>query len=140
VYLHLVWGTWDRVALITPVVEPGIYACLAQKCRELHCDPVAIGATGDHVHVLVRVHPTISAAMLAKHLKAATSHLINHVLAPRDLFRWRSTYGAFSVSPGDLDRVRAYIEHQKQHHADASIQPDWERCFEPEGEHRPTEA
>ena len=31
-------------------------------------------------------------------------------------FAWQPGYGAFSVSPGSLDGVVAYIKHQEEHH------------------------
>jgi hypothetical protein len=35
----------------------------------------------------------------------------------RDLaFQWQDGYGAFSVSPSQLDKVTAYIRNQCEHH------------------------
>jgi hypothetical protein len=28
-YLHCVWGTWDRLPLITPAIEQRLYAAIA---------------------------------------------------------------------------------------------------------------
>ena len=116
--------------VITAELEAAIYACIASKCRELRCDVRAIGGTADHVHTLVRVNSAVSAALLAQGMKGASSHLVNHVLDPAASFRWQGTYGAFSVSQNDLEQVAAYIRHQKEHHANADLRPDWERCME----------
>src|SRR6188472_782208 len=63
-YVHFVWATWDRLPLITPQAEARIYNCIAAKCHELKCDPIAIGGIEDHVHLLVRLAPTVAPATL----------------------------------------------------------------------------
>jgi REP element-mobilizing transposase RayT len=125
-----VWATWDRAPLITPAVEPRLHASISAKCRELKCDVVEIGGTEDHVHALVRLHATIGVAALAHGMKGSSSHLANHILAPDSGFKWQGSYGAFSVSPNDIDRTRDYIKRQKEHHAHSSTIPEWERCME----------
>jgi putative transposase len=130
VYVHFVWATWERKPLITAEREAAIYACIARKCRELKCDVMAIGGTSDHVHALVRVYSSVSVAVLAQGMKGASSHLVNHAVDPTAFFRWQGTYGAFSVSPNDLEQVSAYIRHQNEHHASGELTPDWERCAE----------
>jgi len=65
-YVHFVWATWNRAPLITPAVEPPLYACIAKECRDLKCDVIAIGGTEDHLHAFVRLHSTVSVAALAK--------------------------------------------------------------------------
>jgi REP element-mobilizing transposase RayT len=61
-FAHLVWGTKRRRPLITVDVEQGIYRAVEAKCFELGCAPRAIGGTADHVHLLSRIHPSISMA------------------------------------------------------------------------------
>jgi REP element-mobilizing transposase RayT len=103
---------------------------VAAKCRELKCELVTIGGTEDHVHVLARMHAPVSVAGLAHGMKGASSHLVTHEIAPEQGFKWQGTYGAFSVSPDDIDRVCDYIQRQKEHHARGSTVPEWERCME----------
>jgi REP element-mobilizing transposase RayT len=79
------------------------------------------------VHCLVRLHSPVSVATLAHDIKGASSHLITHLIAPGQGFKWQGNYGAFSVSPGELDPVRAYIRNQKQHHAGSTTRSEWER-------------
>jgi REP-associated tyrosine transposase len=131
VYVHFVWATWNKAPLIVPELEARIYACIATKCEELKCQLLVIGGTEDHVHALVRVHSTVAVADLAKGMKGSSSHFVTHELAAGRDFKWQGTYGAFSVSPDDLDRICAYIERQKEHHARNTTHSDWERCMTP---------
>jgi REP element-mobilizing transposase RayT len=128
-YIHFVWATWNRAPWITAALEAPIYACATQECQEQKCEVLAIGGTEDHVHVLVRLHPTASVADLAHRMKGSSSHLVTHVLAPEEPFKWQGTYGAFSVSPAHLEEVRAYVQRQKEHHASGEVRTDWERCM-----------
>jgi putative transposase len=132
VYVHFVWATWNRAPTISSVLETKIYACIAVKCHDLRCALIEIGGTDDYVHVLVRIHATVSVAQLAHGMKGGSSHLVTHTLAPEQGFKWQGTYGAFSLGPGELDRVRDYIRRQREHHASGSTRPEWERCMENE--------
>jgi putative transposase len=125
-YLHLIWSTWDRLPLVTKEIEPRIYAAIAEKCRKLKCDPLAIGGTEDHVHVLVRLHSTVAIATLVKEVKGTSSHLVTHQIAPDEFFKWQGGYGAFTLRKEDALRLAVYIENQKQHHTDGTLQTHWE--------------
>ncbi len=116
-YIHLVWATWDRRPLITPQIEPRLYAAITAKCRQLKCEPLAIGGIEDHVHLLTRIHSPISVSHLVKEIKGASSHLIAHEIAPGVFFKWQGAYGAFTLRKSEVPTVRAYILRQKEHHA-----------------------
>ena len=129
-YVHLIWGTWDRLPLITPAIEPRLYAAMAEKCRQLKCIPLAIGGMEDHVHLLVRLHTTIPVATLAKEVKGASSHLVTHEIRPGEFFKWQGAYGALTLAERGVARLKAYIENQKQHHAARDLQNVWEQVEE----------
>jgi len=82
----------------------------------------------DHVHLLVRIHTTISVAQLLKEIKGASSHLVTHEIAPGDFFKWQGTYGAFTLAKSAIPDVKAYIERQKEHHAQGKLRPEWEQA------------
>ena len=131
-YLHLVWATWDRLPLITENIEPRIYAAIAEKCRELKCAPLAIGGIFDHVHLLTRFHTTVTVANLAKEVKGSSSHLVTHEIMPGSFFKWQGAYGAFTIRKSEVSRVAAYIQNQKQHHAENQLKLEFEQVFEEE--------
>ncbi len=128
-YLHCVWATWDRLPLLTPKIEQAAYAAILDKCRELKCEPLAIGGMPDHVHLLVRLHTTVAVADLLKEIKGASSHLITHQVAPGEFFKWQGAYGAFTVSKDNVPDVKAYVEQQKQHHARNDLWGEWEQTM-----------
>ncbi len=130
-YLHSVWATWDRMPLLVPAIEQTLYAAILAKCRQLDCEPLAIGGMADHVHLLVRFPTTLAVASLVKEVKGATSHLVTHA-SPGELFTWQGSYGAFTVSKESVPRVRAYVQGQKRHHRSGEIVQEWERTTAPQ--------
>jgi REP element-mobilizing transposase RayT len=129
-YVHLIWATWDRLPLITPAIEPRLYAAMAAKCRELKCIPLAIGGVEDHIYLLVRLHATTPVAVLVKEVKGASSHLVTHVICPGEFFKWQGSYSALTLAEKDLPRLKGYIGSQKQHHAAHNLLVVWERAEE----------
>ncbi|MCG8353529.1 MAG: IS200/IS605 family transposase [Chloroflexales bacterium] len=112
--------------MISPEVEPWLYAALAEKCRALGRQPLAIGGIADHVHMLVGFPPTITIAKIVGEIKGASSHLMTHEIAPGAFFKWQGSYEAFTVSKHSVATVVAYIRNQKEHHRDAATLVDVE--------------
>lgn len=126
-FVHLVWGTWDRLPLLTGEATRVVYRAVEAKCRELKAEVIAIGGVEDHIHLLVQLPGALSVADLAKHVKGASSHLVNNQLSGDGSFRWQGAYAAFSVEPRRLDPVIDYIKHQREHHDANTIYGPWEQ-------------
>ena len=131
IYLHLVWGTWDRHPLLIGDRVETVYRAIHHECTEMRAEVIAIGGTEDHVHLLVRVPASLSAADLAKQVKGASSHLVNPVHGREAPFRWQGRYGAFSVSRQHVDRIRRYVLNQEAHHREGRTAPYLEPDFTP---------
>lgn len=129
-YLHIVWATHRRHPLITPELQPRIYGAIADQCRKLKADIIAIGGIADHAHVLVRTPPTVCAAEIAGKMKGASSHLANQVAGARS-FKWQDGYGAFTVSRSIVPRVRAHVLDQERHHRGNILSPTFELTTPP---------
>ena len=96
-YVHMVWATWRRTPLIQPAIEPRLYGAMRAKCLQLDCPAVAAGGIADHVHLLAKLHPTVTVARLAGEVKGFTSFLVGHELLPGQFFRWQERYSARTV-------------------------------------------
>src|SRR5689334_2598761 len=44
-FVHCIWGTWNREPIITPTVEAAIYADIRIECEKLKCELLEIGGT-----------------------------------------------------------------------------------------------
>jgi putative transposase len=119
VYVHLVWATRERAPILRGEIETEIYRAIETKCLDLRCPPRAIGGTSDHVHLLARLHPSVSVARLVAEVKGFSSHAVSR-------FRWQRGYGVFSVSRDDLPALESYIRNQKRHHELQAIESELE--------------
>ena len=71
----------------------------------------------NHSHLLFLLPATISLASAINAFKTNSSRFMHE----RGLaFQWQDGYGAFSVSPSQLDKVTAYIRNQREHHKNSS--------------------
>jgi REP element-mobilizing transposase RayT len=129
-YLHLVWATWDRLPLITPEIERRLYRSIESEAQAQGCKVLALNGMADHVHLVVSFPATITIANLLKQVKGVSSHFVNQVLAPPTPFKWQGSYGAFTVSRWDVDKIAQYVKRQKEHHAANELRLEWEETFE----------
>lgn len=130
VYVHFVWRTWDSLAIIDSRWEERLHACIAEAARQIGCNALRVGGTVGHVHVLVRLTPTVTIADVAKQMQGSSAHFVTHVLARDDFFKWQGTYGAFSIGPNAIDSVIDNVDNQRERHALNDIVPHWELCDE----------
>src|SRR4051794_27625134 len=118
VYVHFIWATWDRFPWITEEIERDVHRYISRVCEDEGCEVLAVGGMPDHVHLLIALPNTLTLAELMRHVKGSSSRFVSQKLKSGETFQWQGSYGAFSVSPGDKEKVIRYITHQKQHHAD----------------------
>jgi len=127
-YYHFVWTTKYREPLITPDLEPPIYRWLYNEAKKLYCPFFYIGGISDHLHILTAVRPSIAPSEVMHQLKGSSSRFISQEF--RIPFDWQEGYGVFSVSASLLDTIKAYVLHQKLHHAAQTLVADWEETHE----------
>ena len=129
-YLHLIWATWDRQPLISPEIERPLHRIIESEALSLGCKVLALNGVPDHIHLAIKLPTTLPIADLMKQVKGVSSNFANEVLLPDKSFKWQSNYGAFTVSRWDVEKIVAYIRHQKEHHSNNEIYPEWEQTFE----------
>lgn len=125
-YIHLVWTTRGRERLIDLEVAAFLCRFLRSMARKERAYILEIGLVQSHVHVLARVHPTTPVSTLVKRLKGASSAVAaQEGLGKLGRLHWAKGYSVQSVSAQALDRVRAYLRHQRIHHSEEAI-TGWE--------------
>lgn len=135
IYLHFAWATHRRMPLITPEIEPVLYAFITGEACRLGCDLLALGGVADHVHLALRMPAKRSPSQLMQQIKGASSAWVRSTIRPTQAlatepFGWQDNYGVFSISRSHLGRVIAYVENQKGHHASGKLWPQWEETDE----------
>jgi len=131
IYLHLVWTTAGRAAMVTEAIEADVYRCIEDQVkRHFRSDVLAIGGMPDHVHALVRIRTTVAVSKLVQQMKGVSTTFVRDKLRTGEPFNWQDGYGVFSVSRSHVKRVITYIQNQKQHHASDKLWPEWEEAGE----------
>lgn len=111
---HIVYATKKRAPLITNLLRPRLHEYLGGIVRGLGSVPIEINGVSDHVHLLVKLRPTISVSDFLSKLKSNSSGWAKRQTSGR--FAWQDRYGAFTVSESQVDHVRLYIRNQEKHH------------------------
>lgn len=125
VVVHLIFGTKDRIKYLVPCVRSSLHAYLATVARNAKCEGYRVGGTADHVHLAIRLCRTITLAALVEELKTTSSKWLKTQKTGLATFAWQRGYGAFSVSPGDLEALIAYIDNQEEHHRIRTFQEEY---------------
>jgi len=119
---HVVFSTKRRQQLIPAGTQARLWNYLAGIARNHDIQMLAVGGTEDHVHMLLAIPPDTALADAVRTLKANSSRLMRETSRS---FAWQEGYGAFSVSPSQLDRVKRYIANQAAHHARHSYEKEF---------------
>jgi putative transposase len=131
VYIHAVFSTCERAPFLSETgLRSEVHAFLGGVSKKLECPALTINGVEDHVHMLVRMSRTISVADWIKEVKRVSSIFAKERMGG---FAWQAGYGAFSVDPMSLERVRAYIGNQEEHHRKVSFQDEFRRLLTEHG-------
>ena len=115
-YYHVVWGTKNRLPLITEQIEKQLYKYITMKADELKSITYAIGGIHDHIHIIASIPPTLSISEYVGKIKGSSSHFVNHRFNNVQFFGWQEKYGVFSFGFKQLDNAVDYVVKQKEHH------------------------
>lgn len=72
-------------------------------------------------------------AKIVEEIKTSSSKWIKTQDRALINFHWQSGYGAFSVSPADVQAVAEYIAQQEAHHRAVTFQEEYRRLLESHG-------
>ena len=133
VIVHIIFSTKDREPWLESDVRPRMHAYLATVCRDLGAELVRVGGVADHVHIVTTLPRTMSQAELIEKIKKVSSKWIKTLAARYRGFFWQRGYGAFSVSPSQLDDVLRYIETQQEHHRTSTFQEEYRALLRKHG-------
>ena len=119
---HIVFSTKQRLQLIRPDHQSRLWNYLAGIARNHGMQMLAVGGTENHVHILAVLPSDVALSDAVRTLKTNSSRWLRET---NRLFAWQEGYGAFSVSPSQLDRVKQYIANQPAHHATHSFEQEF---------------
>jgi len=124
-YVHIVFSTKGRQALINPDLESRLWAYMGGIARENQMKALSVGGIADHVHVLLSLPATLPIAKAVQLIKGGSSKWVHDTFAGLRKFSWQEGYGAFSVNVSLLEETIRYIESQGEHHKRKTFQEEY---------------
>ncbi|HSK14510.1 MAG TPA: IS200/IS605 family transposase [Phnomibacter sp.] len=125
IYIHYVFAVKGRANLLDKKWRQEVFKYMNGIIKGKEQKPIIVNGVGDHVHVLVGIKPSISIADLIRDIKNNSSRFINEQKWLKGKFEWQEGYGAFSVSPAQLDVLYNYILNQEMHHEKRSFREEY---------------
>lgn len=132
-YVHIVFSTKNRTAMISGDWEPRLYEYLGGIVRSQKASLVEVNGTSNHVHMLIRESKSVADQDFMRQLKADSSRWVNQAIPVDAKFGWQDGCGWFSVGPADIEAAIAYVRKQKEHHQMESFEDEFRRFLKKYG-------
>jgi putative transposase len=116
IWLHCVWSTKNREYTITNSLRPALLSHFREYAKSKSITLDYINAHRDHVHALIIIKKEQNIAEIMHLIKGESSFWVNKMQLSDQHFAWQDDYYAASVSYSHIDKVRAYIKNQDEHH------------------------
>ena len=120
--IHCVFSTKERANSIADNIREQLFAYLLGIAKNLHIEILALGGTANHIHILIAVPAKESLSGIIRDLKANSSRWMSE---KHHEFSWQQGFGAFSVSPSQVQTVKQYIYNQAVHHAKRNFEEEF---------------
>lgn len=131
IIVHLVFSTKNREPFIATEHRDKMFNYLGGTLNAIGCPVIRVGGMADHVHLLFVLGRTHSVSKVVEEVKKESSKWAKEHLSPG--FYWQHGYGAFSVSPSNVEKVKAYIENQEDHHRKSTFQDEFRELLRRHG-------
>jgi REP element-mobilizing transposase RayT len=123
--VHVVFSTKNREAIITPEVEPELYAYLGGTAKNLDSHCLAAGGTENHLHLLLSQSKKVPLCHLMEELKKGSSKWIKTKARVFRNFSWQDGYGAFTIGESQVEALKFYIARQKERHKKQTLEEEF---------------
>ncbi len=127
VMIHAVWGTKNRYPFLTTEIRPAVVEHIKQNAvtKEIYID--TINGYTDHLHCLFALNTDMSISKALQLIKGESAFWINKQDLTESKFEWADEYFAASVSESNMNKVRAYINGQEQHHKKVTFMEEYDK-------------
>lgn len=114
--IHFIWAIKNREPLITKELKPLLLQHIKENSilKDIYID--TMNCVSDHIHVLVSLGTEQTIAKTAMLIKGESSYWVNKQNVINRKFEWQDEYIALSVSYSAIEKIRAYIKNQEEHH------------------------
>jgi REP element-mobilizing transposase RayT len=122
-YYHIIWATHRRDPHLHRSYRTDFLAILNEEVRNKGGISIRHNCMPDHVHLLVRLPPTVRLSEFIGQVKGATAFRfrVNREIKPQFKLQWQEGYGVMSLRKDEVPKVSGYIDNQEMHHGSAKL-------------------
>jgi REP element-mobilizing transposase RayT len=126
VMIHFIWATKNRGPIITKELKPLLLRHIKENsvAKEIFID--SLNCVEDHIHLLISLGTEQTISKVAMLIKGESSFWVNKQKLINCKFEWQDEYIALSVSESGIQKVRAYIRNQEEHHRKKTFQEEYD--------------
>jgi REP element-mobilizing transposase RayT len=118
VYIHFVWSTKNRYPFLSSKeIRVKVWNHIKENAKEKSIYIDFINSYLDHCHCLVSLGVDQTIQKVMQMIKGESGFWINKNNLIPEKFEWQDEYFAVSVSESMIEKVRAYIKNQEEHHS-----------------------
>ena len=126
IWIHAVWGTKRRTPFLNKEIHSAVIDHIKENAKEKKIYIDSINGFDDHLHCLISLDTEQSISKVMQLIKGESAFWINKQKLTKTKFEWADEYYAASVSPYSINKVRAYIQNQEEHHKKVTFRMDYE--------------
>ena len=121
---HIVFSTKNREPSLLKENREQLFRYIWGISQKHNCFLIRINGVEDHIHLLIRLHPSVALAALVKDIKMSSHKFIKDQNLFPDFISWQEGYGAFTYSIKAKNKLINYIKNQEEHHKDVSYKDE----------------
>lgn len=126
-YIHCVWSTKNRMPLLaTNELRQTVWQHIRDNAFEKGIFIDHISGYSDHCHCLISLGVDQTIGKVIQLIKGESSFWINKNQLIKPKFEWQDEYFAVSVSESIIDKTRAYIKKQEEHHLKKTFDQEYD--------------
>jgi len=129
IFYQIVFGTKYRECTIEEKHCEELYRYISGVIKNNKCHLYRINGMPDHIHIFSDLHPTVSLANYIKDIKVSSNLWMKESGKFPDFIGWQNSYGSFTYSVKEKDRIINYIKNQKEHHKRESSLDEFKRLL-----------
>ena len=130
IWIHFVWNVKNDSPLLSDEIRSKVTKHIRDYGFSKGIFIDTINGYHEHLHCLISMQKDQSPLKIMNLLKGESSHWINQNSLCKNKFEWREEYFAVSVSESTIEKVRAYINNQEEHHRKKSFKEECNEFFD----------
>ncbi len=124
--IHAVWGTKNREPYLTKELRKKNIPHIKDNAKKKQIYIDTINGHDEHLHCLFGLNADMSISKVMQLIKGESAFWMNKEKIITTKFEWADEYFAVSVSESMIDKVRAYINNQEEHHSKITFMQEYE--------------